>query len=107
VIRLCADDPDEPSKSPILNTKMVGGEGFEPSSSRSRTVRAAKLRQPPTLGTAFYDEPDEPGDSTGRSALARAAASTARTARRTRSARSRWRTKTLTTSATTIAPHTK
>ncbi len=29
---------------------MVGGEGFEPSSSRSRTVRAAKLRQPP-IGT--------------------------------------------------------
>ena len=27
---------------------LVGGEGFEPSASRSRTVRAAKLRQPPT-----------------------------------------------------------
>ncbi len=27
---------------------MVGGPGFEPGASRSRTVRAAKLRQPPT-----------------------------------------------------------
>jgi hypothetical protein len=38
VIRLCADGSRRASKSPILNTKMVGGEGFEPSSSRSRTV---------------------------------------------------------------------
>lgn len=29
--------------------KLVGGPGFEPGASRSRTVRAAKLRQPPTL----------------------------------------------------------
>ena len=28
--------------------KLVGGPGFEPGASRSRTVRAAKLRQPPT-----------------------------------------------------------
>src|SRR5438105_1410408 len=28
---------------------LVGGPGFEPGASRSRTVRAAKLRQPPTL----------------------------------------------------------
>jgi hypothetical protein len=27
---------------------LVGGPGFEPGASRSRTVRAAKLRQPPT-----------------------------------------------------------
>ncbi len=36
-------------KSPALNTNLVGGPGFEPGASRSRTVRAAKLRQPPTL----------------------------------------------------------
>ncbi len=35
-------------KSPILNSNLVGGPGFEPGASRSRTVRAAKLRQPPT-----------------------------------------------------------
>src|ERR1700687_5831723 len=35
-------------KSAILNSKLVGGPGFEPGASRSRTVRAAKLRQPPT-----------------------------------------------------------
>ena len=29
-------------------TEVVGGPGFEPGASRSRTVRAAKLRQPPT-----------------------------------------------------------
>src|SRR5207245_6059822 len=32
----------------ILNSNLVGGPGFEPGASRSRTVRAAKLRQPPT-----------------------------------------------------------
>jgi hypothetical protein len=30
--------------------KVVGGPGFEPGASRSRTVRAAGLRQPPHLG---------------------------------------------------------
>jgi hypothetical protein len=38
VIRRCAGDSRRALKSRILNTKMVGGEGFEPSSSRSRTV---------------------------------------------------------------------
>jgi hypothetical protein len=52
VIRLCADDSRQAFKSPILNTKMVGGPGFEPGASRSRTVRAAKLRQPPTTRPA-------------------------------------------------------
>jgi hypothetical protein len=32
---------------------VVGGPGFEPGASRSRTVRAAKLRQPPTR--RFYE----------------------------------------------------
>src|SRR6185295_6791251 len=37
------------------SSKLVGGPGFEPGASRSRTVRAAKLRQPPTLRTReFY-----------------------------------------------------
>jgi|SRR5579859_4704876 len=40
VIRLCAGDSRRALKPPILNTKMVGGEGFEPSSSRSRTAIA-------------------------------------------------------------------
>ena len=31
----------------IRTQKLVGGPGFEPGASRSRTVRAAKLRQPP------------------------------------------------------------
>ncbi len=35
-------------RSQVRIQKLVGGEGFEPSASRSRTVRAAKLRQPPT-----------------------------------------------------------
>src|SRR5438105_3533459 len=34
---------------------LVGGPGFEPGASRSRTVRAAKLRQPPTLEHARTD----------------------------------------------------
>src|SRR2546430_16035575 len=33
-------------RNPILNTKMVGGPGFETGASRSRTVPAAKPRQP-------------------------------------------------------------
>src|SRR4029077_9349347 len=48
VIRLCAVDSKPHGKSSILNTRLVGGPGFEPGASRSRTVRAAKLRQPPT-----------------------------------------------------------
>lgn len=32
------------------DTDLVGGPGFEPGASRSRTVRAAELRQPPTPG---------------------------------------------------------
>jgi hypothetical protein len=34
VIQLCSADSSRLLKSPSLNTKMVGGEGFEPSSSR-------------------------------------------------------------------------
>src|SRR5580700_7436350 len=38
VIRRCAADSKPPRKSSILNTKLVGGPGFEPGASRSRTV---------------------------------------------------------------------
>jgi hypothetical protein len=39
VIRLRATDSRETRKSPILNTRMVGGPGFEPGASRSRIRR--------------------------------------------------------------------
>ena len=37
---------------------VVGGPGFEPGASRSRTVRAAELRQPPTRASEFYPAAD-------------------------------------------------
>jgi hypothetical protein len=41
VPRLCPGGSRRRPKSPVLNTNLVGGEGFEPSSSRSRTVSVA------------------------------------------------------------------
>src|SRR6266540_4948586 len=39
VPRLCPGSPGRRQKSPVLNTEMVGGPGFEPGASRSRTLR--------------------------------------------------------------------
>src|SRR5438094_4737008 len=39
VIRRCATDFKQRADWPILNTKLVGGPGFEPGASRSRTLR--------------------------------------------------------------------
>src|SRR5712691_1420956 len=38
VPRLCPVDVRQHQKSPVLNTNLVGGPGFEPGASRSRTV---------------------------------------------------------------------
>ena len=47
-----------PGKGLIEIRKVVGGPGFEPGASRSRTVRAAELRQPPTRASEFYPAAD-------------------------------------------------
>ena len=52
--------------------KLVGGPGFEPGASRSRTVRAAKLRQPPTTTDPELETnraPDDYDKAISRSAL--------------------------------------
>ena len=41
----------------ILNSTLVGGPGFEPGASRSRTVRAAGLRQPPNPRELYRRHP--------------------------------------------------
>ena len=49
---------DAPRKRRPEIRKVVGGPGFEPGASRSRTVRAAELRQPPTRASEFYPAAD-------------------------------------------------
>src|SRR5712691_7129442 len=41
VPRLCPVDVRQHQKSPVLNTNLVGGPGFEPGASRSRTLRTS------------------------------------------------------------------
>src|SRR5687767_4850133 len=43
--------------SPYSSDEMVGARGFEPPTSASRTLRAAKLRHAPTEGTAAREAP--------------------------------------------------
>src|SRR5437667_2014457 len=55
VIRRCATDFKQRADWPILNTKLVGGPGFEPGASRSRTLRrscppvSCRVRQCPPV----------------------------------------------------------
>src|SRR5262252_2949425 len=49
VISVSGVDLEPRLRGPDPNAKLVGGPGFEPGASRSRTVRAAGLRQPPLV----------------------------------------------------------